>query len=283
MTALGLCAQLACAWEATARKPGNVHRYADFDDACYLDFLASAAAVGPILDSAPTRRVGATILEAVAATRKVTATNTNLGIILLLAPLAKASPEEDLRTGVAAVLDQLDVEDAKLVYEAIRLVKPGGLGRVEQQDVHEEPTQTLREVMALAAERDRVARQYATGFAEIFDLGLPALLAGIEPSGALECGILHCHLQLLAAGPDSLIARKCGPETAEEASRRARAVLADGWPADSEAVAEFDAWLRADGNRRNPGTCADLTTACLFSALRAGMVTVPLASPFAGV
>jgi triphosphoribosyl-dephospho-CoA synthase len=164
MPDVGLCAQLACIWEATARKPGNVTRHCDFDDVSYLDFLTSAAAVAPVLATAAQRRVGATILEAVRATRRVAATNTNLGIVLLLAPLASVPPGEELRADLARVLDALDVSDAKAAYEAIRLAAPGGLGRAEKQDVADEPTQTLREVMALAAERDLVARQYAGGF-----------------------------------------------------------------------------------------------------------------------
>src|SRR5438105_8350832 len=117
MLPTGLCAQLACIWEATARKPGNVHRYCDFDDAGYVDFLLSAAAIAPVLDRAPERRVGETILDAVRATRQVVATNTNLGIILLLTPLAAALG--DLLTGVLAVLDMLDVADARAAYQAI--------------------------------------------------------------------------------------------------------------------------------------------------------------------
>ena len=61
MPDIGLCAQIACIWEATARKPGNVHRFRDFDDSSYLDFLLSAAAIAPILAKASQRRVGATV------------------------------------------------------------------------------------------------------------------------------------------------------------------------------------------------------------------------------
>ena len=150
----GLCAQIACIWEATARKPGNVHRYRDFDDCSYLDFLLSAAAIAPALTTACRRRVGVTVLEAVRATRLVVNTNTNLGIVLLLAPLASVPGEEELRSGVERVLAGLDVDDARLVYEAIRLASPGGLGRAAEQDIRDEPTQTLRQVMALAAERE---------------------------------------------------------------------------------------------------------------------------------
>src|SRR5262245_27331236 len=116
--------------EVTARKPGNVHRFRDFDDATLMDYLLSAAAIGPGLEGAAGRRVGATILGAVQATRRVAGRNTNLGIILLLAPLAVVPHEEELRAGVERVLAQLDHEDASRVYAAIRMAAPGGLGRV---------------------------------------------------------------------------------------------------------------------------------------------------------
>ena len=38
---------------------------------------------------------------------------------------------------------------------------------------------------------------------------------------------------------------------------------------------EFDAWLRADGHRRNPGTTADLIAASLFAAFRDGILPMP--------
>jgi triphosphoribosyl-dephospho-CoA synthase len=275
LLSIGLCAQVACILEVTARKPGNVHRFCDFDDVTYLDFILSAAAIAPFMETARHRRVGETVLESVQATRQVTATNTNLGIVLLLAPLAAVPPEEEITTGVQRVLETLDVEDARLVYQAIRLAVPGGLGEATEQDVRSEPTQTLRQVMSLAAERDLVARQYADGFREVLEEGVPALRRGLEQTASLEEVIIFSHLHLLATYPDSLIARKCGVVTAEEAGCRARRVLEEGWPhtaAGQAALTELDDWLRTDGHRRNPGTTADLVTACLFVALRAGII-----------
>src|SRR5262245_61656852 len=101
---IGLCAQLACILEVTARKPGNVHRYADFADTTYLDFLLSAAAIAPVMDRAPGRPVGETVLEAVTATRRVTGTNTNLGISLLLAPLASVPADRNPLDDVGRLL-----------------------------------------------------------------------------------------------------------------------------------------------------------------------------------
>jgi triphosphoribosyl-dephospho-CoA synthase len=272
----GLCSQIACIWEATARKPGNVHRYCDFADSSYTDFLLSAAAIAPVMTTACQRRVGATILDAVRATRRVTGTNTNLGIVLLLAPLATVAPETELRSGVERVLDGLDVEDARLTYEAIRLASPGGLGDAPEQDVREEPTQTLRQVMALAAERDLIARQYANGFAEVFEEGAPAVLAGLERTGSIEGAIIHAHLHLMAHHPDTLIARKSGRAEAEEAARRAREVLDAG----STELKRFDGWLRAEGHARNPGATADLLAACLFVLLRENTIELPLRYPW---
>jgi triphosphoribosyl-dephospho-CoA synthase len=278
MTSTSLLVQLACIWEATARKPGNVHRSCDFDDLKYIDFLVSAAAIAPVFDIAPQRGVGETVLQAIQATRAVVNTNTNLGIVLLLAPLAAVPAGENLRTGVAGVLDGLTLGDSRLVYQAIRLALPGGLGQVAEQDLGDEPTLPLRQVMSLAAERDLVARQYSDGFQLVFDEGVPALCQGLERIGSLEKAIIHCHLSWMARHPDSLIARKRGLAEAEEAAQRARHVLDAGGLQSVEgraALAELDAWLRVEGHARNPGTSADLVTACLFVALRQGMLTLP--------
>jgi triphosphoribosyl-dephospho-CoA synthase len=216
-------------------------------------------------------------------TQRVVRSNTNLGMILLLAPLAAAEPVGSLRDAVGEVLNRLDVDDARLVYEAIRLARPAGLGKVEDQDVNETPTLPLREVMALAADRDLVARQYANGFREVFDEGVPALVRGLDLTGCVEGSIIFCHLLLMAAYPDSLIARKRGPAEAEESARRARLVLDSSWPhspAGVEALAHLDDWLRAVGRGRNPGTTADLVTASLFVALREQIFTLPLSHPW---
>ena len=279
----GQLAQLACLLEVTARKPGNVHRGADFADAHYLDFLLSASAlVGP-LDRARSEGVGAAVLGAVEATRRLVASNTNLGMILLLTPLAAVPEGVELRPGVAEVLARATVEDARLVYRAIRLARPGGLGAADEQDVGSEPTVTLVDAMRLAAGRDLIARQYAEGYIDIFDVAVPALREALDAGHASETAILFAHLTLMARRPDTLIARKRGPGVAAESSRKAAAVLAAGWPgAGGELLADFDGWLREDGHSRNPGATADAIAAALFVALRAGTIALPLASDWAG-
>jgi triphosphoribosyl-dephospho-CoA synthase len=150
---LGQCATLACIFESTARKPGNVHREADFIDLSYADFLASAVAIAPAIEAAACGTpVGRAVLEAVRATRSVATTNTYLGALLLLAPLAAVPREVSLATGISDVLRAFGPDDARNVYEAIRLSAAGGLGIVEEADVHGEPPADLVAAMRLAAD-----------------------------------------------------------------------------------------------------------------------------------
>jgi len=268
--------QTSCIWEATARKVGNVHRYADFTDTTYLDFLLSSVAFSSSLGHGKYRPVGEAILMATKATREVTARNTNMGIILLLAPMASVFFQSDLRAFLQQTLARFSVTDTKRVYEAIRLANPGGLGGAPEKDVRAEPTVTLLEAMKLAADRDMVARQYANGFADVFDFGVPAFVDALAKFGCVEAAIVDSQLRWLATYPDSLIARKNGPAVAEDVRRRASEVLALGGIATAEGRAAgvaLDKHLRSDGNKLNPGTTADLITACLFVALRENKVT----------
>ena len=272
-------AQIACTWEVTARKPGNVHPGAAFSDTTSDDFLQSAAVLGSAIRN-QSHSLGETVLFAVRETKRQVGKNTNLGMILLLVPLAIAEGRV-LREALQRVLARLSDADAKHVFDAIRLANPGGLGEVPEQDVRSEPTVTLLEAMKLAADRDLIARQYANGFADVFDFGMPAFLEGFERFGYVEAGIIHSQLRWMAQYSDSLIARKNGPEVAAEVQQRAAEVLRLGGLATPEGRAAgvaLDRHLRSDGNRLNPGTTADLIAACLFVALRENKV-VPSA-PF---
>jgi triphosphoribosyl-dephospho-CoA synthase len=270
----------ACVLEATAHKPGNVHPLRSFPDLTYRDFVLSADAIAPILARSAELGVGSAILGSVEATQNRVGRNTNLGMILLLAPLAAVPSHVRLVDGIGDVLRGLSHEDAELAYRAIRLAHPGGMGQVAQEDISEPPTTTLLDAMRLAADRDLVARQYAENFSLVLEFGVPWLAKVADFKRHWEPAIVGLQLELLSRHADSLIARKCGLEAAAEASRRAAAVLAAARPGTREGQEElnrFDRWLRADGNRRNPGTTADLIAAMLFAAFRDG--GVPVVSP----
>jgi triphosphoribosyl-dephospho-CoA synthase len=268
-------AQLACLLEASAAKPGNVGPGRHFADARYEDFLASAVAIGGPLAGAGTRPLGQTVRLAVEATTRWTRSNTNLGIVLLLTPLARAalSGSPALRNGVRDVIAATTVDDAREVYAAIRRAAPGGLGRAEEQDVADEPTMTLLEVMRLAAHRDGIAREYATGFESTFEIGAPALEGARREGLSWDDAIVETFLTLLAANPDTHVARRAGAAAAAEVSRRARAALDAGGvrsAAGRHAIDAMDRELRDSRNIGNPGTTADLTAAAIFVVLLGG-------------
>ncbi len=277
MLGIGQCATLACFLEATAPKPGNVHRGVDFEDLTYPDLITSAIVIGPVMENAYQRRLGETILDAVRAMRDAVGTNANLGTILLLVPLATVPRERPLADGVADVLGGLDAEDSRLIYEAIRMARPGGMGQVDEADIAGEAPAYLLAAMGLAAERDLVARQYANGFHEVLHDVVPAIKRGLDRGWGTSGTIVLAQLTIMSRYPDSLIARKCGLETAQRAADHAAEVLRSGTPDDDafwQAAADLDFWLRSDGHRRNPGTTADLIAAGLFALLRDGIMGV---------
>jgi triphosphoribosyl-dephospho-CoA synthase len=269
-------AQLACVLEVSAEKPGNITPSHDFHDTSYEDMVRSAIAVGPELGRAGERTVGETVLAVMEASRRVAPANTNLGIALLLAPLARAAlAGGPLRPRLGATLRALDVGDARAAYTAIRRSGAAGLHERVEHDVRSEPTVGLREAMAAAAERDSVAAEYVTDYALTFDAGVPALVAALGDGLVVRDAIVELHLRLLDRAPDSLIARKRGAGAALRVSAGAREVLAAGGvrtSAGRRALQSFDASLREPGNALNPGTTADLVTATLFVALAEGML-----------
>src|SRR5216110_1275838 len=269
-------AQLACLLEASAPKPGNVSPLAGFRDASYEDFLASAAAIGPALAAAGERSLGATIRTAIEATARWAPSNTNLGLVLLLAPLARAAlrpGDQPLRAQLAATLADTTVADARDAYVAIRSVAPGGLGRASDQDVAGTPTATLRDAMALARYRDAIAREYASDFETTFEIGSPGLRRALSDGLAWREAVVEVYLALLAASPDTHIARKLGIDAAVRVQRSARAVLNVGGVrtmVGRDAIAALDRELRDEANTLNPGATAVRRGAAIYVVLLEG-------------
>lgn len=268
----------ACTLDVEVVKPGNVSATSPGHGMTAAHFLASAAAAAPAI-CATGAPVGRRILRAVEASWAAARCNTNLGILLLCAPIACAlesiglgAEPQALRRALRQVLQRslqaLTVDDATDAFRAIALANPGGLGAATDQDVHREPTVNLLAAMALAADRDMIARQYATGYSDLFDVGLPAWDAALARSGNDQHHAMQCvFLAFLAGFPDSHIARKHGTAAAEEVSRQAarwlERVLSDGSSAQSGLV-QWDGRLKASGV--NPGTSADLAVATAFAA-----------------
>lgn len=273
----------ACALDVAVRKPGNVSWDSPGHGMQAPMFLASAqAAAGPLF--ARGQPVGDRIEAAVEASWAAAGCNTNLGIVLLCAPIAAAAEKlggvpapAELRHGIEHVLAGLTVDDARAAYRAIALARPGGLGRAPREDVRQQPTIDLRAAMALAGDHDVIARQYRDGYRDLFDLGLAALPYGFSPStgaggGRPEAPVIHAvqrlYLAWLARLPDSHIVRKHGLAAAHSVMQTAQV-----WHRRSEAGAALDtdpdfiAWdLELKSGGLNPGTTADLTVATLVLA-----------------
>jgi triphosphoribosyl-dephospho-CoA synthase len=270
----------ACALDVLVRKPGNVSVHSAGHGMHAALFFASAeAAAGPLFETGA--RVGERIEAAMRATWAVAGCNTNLGILLLCAPLAlaverepDAATSEELRAAVVRVLADLDRADAAAAYRAIALANPGGLGTAAEQDVHDEPAVDLRTAMAMAADRDSIAAQYRDGYALVFETVLPALGAAFDavPDGAPDArtvsNVQRAFLALLSTVPDSHITRKRGPDAATAVMHQARAWherAATGASLDGDAAfLAWDAALKADAI--NPGTSADLLVAAMMLA-----------------
>jgi triphosphoribosyl-dephospho-CoA synthase len=236
--------------------------------------MVSAVAIGPAFRRATRSPVGEIILEAIQATQHFVGLNTNLGIVMLLAPLAKAAglaEGEGLRAALGSVLKNLTVDDARLAYEAIRLAKPAGMGQVKQFDLHEtDPGISLLEAMAQARDRDTIAREYVTDYAITFEIGLTTLERTLGQGVGLPDAIVQTFLSILAKVPDTLIARKNGLAAAEDVSDRAGLVLKQGGifnPNGQTAIEKFDLSLRSAKHNLNPGTTADIMAAVLFTYL----------------
>ena len=233
------------------------------------DFLVSARVSAPALTD-PSLSTGGRILAAVRATREAVGTNTNLGIILLCAPLASAAGRENigLREAVAHVLASMDMEDTKAIFEAIVLASPGGLGSASSHDVRDEPRTTIVEAMREAADRDMIARQYASDFRDVFETGLEAYDEAESRGERDMWPTVFTYLAFLANFPDSHMARKHGIDIAERVKAEAKGILSQIGESQDTArrtriLLDFDAHLKSNGF--NPGTSADLTVATLFA------------------
>ena len=259
-------AGLACAMEVMCPKPGNVRPGRSFKYINEMSFIASAMGLVAAFES-ESGSVGRMVEGAALATKNWVDRNTNLGMILLLAPLVKASCAGKLeRESARGVLEDLDEDDSRRIYGAIRIAAPEGLGESEKYDVRGEAP-AIMEAMKSASRWDSIAKEYDTGYEVTFGMTAP-WLAGLWQEGySLKNCILQTYLMLLGEVCDTLISRKLGREASERVSAEAREILRAGGCLTREGrdkIAEFESSLAHPDNLSNPGTTADLTAAGIF-------------------
>ncbi|NHJ32753.1 MAG: ATP--dephospho-CoA triphosphoribosyl transferase CitG [Asgard group archaeon] len=304
-----MCGELACLLEVSATpKPGNVHRFQDFAEIRYEDFLASSVSLGIWLEELAMKglllkddmiswqqmELGRTIREAVKQSNYFhqQSSNTNLGIILLLSPLSVGAGMSILEDDLTCNLDLLQrnileamknttVEDSIFVSEAIASVSPGGLGKVDQYDVTE-PTLidelrsddvNLLKLMDLCQQRDNICFELALGYPITIKTGLSTLKRSLTISNDINLAIIDAYLAILSEYPDSLVKRKFGDEIAQRISQRATEIIKVGGALTIEGrreLEEFDIEMREEEEKINPGTTADIIASTIFVYLLSG-------------
>lgn len=263
----------ACLSELEALKPGNVHIFADGHGMVIEDFIKSAEA-SSIAIAAEGLSVGERIYQAVKATHHAVGMNTNLGIVLLCAPLVHAAYHKNkldsFEETLMRILQHLTVADAQLTAQAILLANPAGLGNSVHGDVNNSPQVTLLELMKIAQDRDRIAWQYANTYADIFNFGLPLYQKALDKYQNEARATTALYLGYLSNQADTHIVRKYGQAVAEEVMIEAQNFETIFWATDNPKLIQHQLlnWDLSLKNRQlNPGTCADLTVATVFLKL----------------
>ncbi|MAS81409.1 MAG: triphosphoribosyl-dephospho-CoA synthase [Legionellales bacterium] len=257
--------------ELEAFKPGNVSFYANGHNMTVDDFQKSAEASVPILCEINSS-LGQRILNSVCATKEVVGCNTNLGMLLLFAPLIMAAEagfrdRSELQKNLENTLSSIVKTDAEQIFEAIVIASPGGLNRVNEHDVNKAPDCTLYEAMDSARNRDSIALQYVNNFNEIFNIGLVEIKNFDKRWNSVKWATVSCYLNFMSLLLDSHLARKFGKEVAEDIRIKSK-VIAKNFNSSSvpessiEILQSYDLELKE--KNYNPGTNADLTAASLL-------------------
>lgn len=264
------CIVWACEQEVMAPKPGNVNPDSDGHQMQVDDFLRSAAMIAPAM-AKPDLTVGQRILQGVIATRQVVDCNTNLGIILLFAPIIQAAWQATdfakLHETLAEVLNNLTIADAEACYQAIQMAEAGNLGETSEQDIRRKPTVTLQEAMFLAQNRDSIARQYVNNYNEVWEIAFKELTNSLNCGEKVEWATAFAYLNVLSRVPDTLISRKFSRQKAQAVSEQAQLFIAK--KNNNTTLRSMQHELR-DWDQQlkrlaiNPGTTADICAAALL-------------------
>lgn len=257
--------------ELQALKPGNVHIFADGHRMTIQHFITSAEVSADLLCQ-PDLSVGERIFGAVKATYEAVGLNTNLGMLLLCAPLIQArlqaSASQSLSESLNLVLNDLTIEDGRLASQAIVLANPAGLGSASQFDVRQPVDVSLLEMMRYAQHQDRIAWQYANAFLDILGFGVQRYDEAMAKWHNTAYATTALYLGFLTHQLDTHIMRKHGTALAMTVMAEAQRMDAEFSASENpklmqRKLMEWDASLKA--RDINPGTSADLTVASLLA------------------
>jgi len=303
---IGRCAALSILLEVSGYpKPGNIHRNRDFQKTRYEHFLCSAVAIEPAMTTLAINgtllglnrlttsevELGKHILQAISDTQRWQhGGNTNLGSVLLLAPLSVAAGAASslgmmtpggIRKEVDRVVHGTTARDAVKVYEAINVARPGDLRPVSELDVNSEVSRNqilernipLYKILEISSSWDNISKELVSDMRVTFEIGHPTFVKTLGETQDINIATVHTFLAILSKELDSLVVRKKGESAARDLSKRAKEILDAGGLASGRGkrmVQSFDEDLAKEGNRLNPGTTADLTCSSIMVALLEG-------------
>lgn len=276
-------------------KPGNVHRTSDFNDMTYEDFLISSTSIRENLEIVAFNgskyypnmlneiQIGESILGCVKNTQNLVKTNTNLGISMLLVPIAAtfgALHEENSLNNLPKTLDTIikntEFNDAIALVKAISLSKAGGMdNKTSKYDVNDSNTIdeirknhiNIHDLLQMSSKYDKISYELINGLPIIMNYGYPTYMRYVDEYSQNDV-TLEIYLTILANVSDTLINRKYGEEIAKDVSERAKTILESteiGTNDRLKELNEFDTFLKT--KNYNPGTSADFTAASLFVGL----------------
>lgn len=263
---LSLAYEQACLAEIEALKPGNVHIFADGHGMVVQDFIVSASSSAAVI-ALPNLSLGERVYQGVSASWEAVGCNTNLGIVLLCAPIvhaALAGVKSDLCDQIAKTIGETTQRDAEWVFQAVRLANPAGLGDDSKHDVKAPAKCTLLAAMQVAQDRDFIAKQYSNGYQQLIEEGLSQYQHAYARWENAAWATTAVYLFWLSHYLDTHIIRKWGIDIAQQVKVDALAhydaLLNSVNPKQYFSVLlQFDQVLKAKSI--NPGTSADLTVA----------------------
>ena len=259
----------ACRKDIELIKPGNVNIKSPHSDTNAEDYLESSLLSSKELFK-PDYSLGERILNSIKITRSKIKTNTNLGIILLCAPIIHACiyfNNLTMREGIKKTLSTSTVKDTQDLCMAINISAPGGLGTREIYDTASKPTVNILEIMNHSASYDRISYQYSHDYSDIFDFIIPRLVFLNKKHNSLDISLSLMFMEILAKIPDSHISRKFDDKIAKKTSNNASdllKILDREYSPDylADRLNNLDYEYKKKGI--NPGTTADLLVASLM-------------------
>ena len=264
--------KFVCDTEIKSLKPGNVHKYSEGHGMNLKDFLKSSLIISKCLTK-NNLDLGKKILISVNEIQNKIKKNTNLGIILMLSPIATIVQEEgviskeELLKKIKSLIKKQNIKNSIPIFKAISLTSPGGLGFSKKYDVNEPPNTNLYKAMEFAKKKDLIARQYCNGFEDIYKIGIPAYKKFYNKWGKVNWALTGVYLTFLKKFNDSHIVRNKGNKIATSIKKEAKKYYFflkrnKNLTKIKKKLLIFDKKLKS--KKINPGTTADLTVATLL-------------------